>query len=94
MIKRIRNRLDAEIPTSQAAYRKGRSTTEHIFSPKMIIERTISARKEAVHLLLLDISKAFDSIRRETLIKDLESVINPDEIHWISIFFNVKLAVK
>ena len=56
------------MPISQAAYRKNRSTTEHVFATKLIIERTISSADETVYLLLLDMSKAFDSIQRNTLI--------------------------
>ena len=44
LMKRIGTRINAEIPPSQAAYRKGRSTTEHVFSTKLIIERTINIK--------------------------------------------------
>ena len=40
-MKRINSRLDTAIPISQAAYRKNRSTTEHVFATKLVIERTI-----------------------------------------------------
>ena len=62
--KRIKDRLEAEIPPSQAAYRPNRSTTEHVFTSKLIIEITITARNESAHLITLDMSKAFDSINR------------------------------
>ena len=62
--KRIDSRLDYAIPLSQAAYRKNRSTTEHVFATKLIIERKISSTNETVSLLLLDMSKAFNSIQR------------------------------
>ena len=71
IMKRIGCRIDAKIPISQAAYRKNRSTTEHVFGTKLIIERTISSKNETVHLILLDMSKAFDSIHCVTLIKEL-----------------------
>ena len=38
VMNRIGSRIDAEIPPTQAAYRPGRSTTEHIFATKMVIE--------------------------------------------------------
>ena len=41
IMKRINSRLDSAIPISQAAYRKNRSTTEHVFGIKLIIERTM-----------------------------------------------------
>ena len=72
MRKRIGERLDNEIPLSQAAYRKGRSTTEHVFSTKLMIERTITSKNETVYLLMHDMSKAFDSINRTMLLDDLK----------------------
>ena len=60
--KRINSRLESPIPISQAAYRENRSTTEHVFLTKLIVERTILSTDETVYLLLLDMSKAFDNI--------------------------------
>ena len=57
IMMRIKDRLELEIPATQAAYRKGRSTTEHVFACKQVIERTISAKNETVHLILLDRAK-------------------------------------
>ena len=50
---RIKNSLEAEIPPLQAAYRSSRSATEHVFTSKLIIERTITARNESAHLIML-----------------------------------------
>ena len=69
--KRIKDRLEAEISPSQAAYRPNRSTTEYVFTFKLIIERTITARNESAHLIMLDMSKEFNSIKRNQLIEDL-----------------------
>ena len=38
VMKRINSRLDSAMPISQAAYRKNRSTTEHVFATKLIID--------------------------------------------------------
>ena len=67
-MERINERIDKIIPISQAAYRKGRSTTEHIFSTKLLIERTISSSNETIYLLMHDMSKAFDSVNRNILL--------------------------
>ena len=42
MKKRIMNRLDKEIPSSQAAYRTGHSTTEHVFAIKLLAQKAIT----------------------------------------------------
>ena len=68
-MKRINSRLDTAIPISQAAYRQNTSTTEHLFVTKLITERTVSPTDETVYLLLLDMSKAFDSIQRNTKLR-------------------------
>ena len=94
LMKRIGTRIDAEIPPSQAAYRKGRSTTEHVFSTKLIIERTITSKYENVYLLMHDMSKAFDSINRATLLSDLSKTIEEDELHLIKVLLNVELSAK
>ena len=92
ILKRINTRLDSEIPISQAVYLKNRSTTEHLFATKLIIERTIA--DENVCLLFLDKSKAFDSLQRSILIEDLENVLNQDESHMIRMLLDVKIAAK
>ena len=81
-MRRIGDRQDGEIPPTQAAFRKHRSTAEHVFATKMVIERTISAKNDTSHLLLLDMTKAFDSINRQLLVEDLKS-IDSDELHLI-----------
>ena len=43
LINRIYERVNNEIPTSQAAYRKGRGTIEHIFSMKSLIDKTLTS---------------------------------------------------
>ena len=94
IMKIINSRLDSAIPISQAAYRKNSSTTEHVFATKLMMERKISSTGETLYLLLLDMSKAFDSTQRNTLIEDLKNVLNHDELHLIRILLDVKIAAK
>ena len=93
-MERISERIDNEIPPSQAAYRKGRSTTEHVFSTNLIIERTITSHSETIYLMLHDRSKAFDTINRSTLINELKNILENDEIHLTKLLLNVQLSVK
>ena len=39
-------------------------------------------------MLLLDMSKAFDTVSRKTLFEELEEVLEEDELHLISILTN------
>ena len=70
-MKRIKHKVDVETPHSQAAYRKNRSTTEHVLAAKLIIDRTLTAKNETIYIILLDMSKAFDNVNRRILMDDL-----------------------
>ena len=94
MRNRIIDRLDQEIPTSQAAYRTGRSTTEHVFATKIMAEKAITSTTEKIYLLMLDMSKAFDTVNRTILLNDLSKTIEKDELHMISIMLNTELRVR
>ena len=83
------------IHLSQAAYRKGRSTTEHVFAMKILCEKAITSCDYSTHILLLDMTKAFDIINREHLYKLLSDILDPDELNIMNILLNdVTLQVK
>ena len=95
MTSRIKDRIEKEIPTTQTAYRSGRSTTEHVFALKVTIERTLTPKDKTLYLIFLDMSKAFDSINRKLLLQDLSKIINEDELHIIQLLLlYVKLEVR
>ena len=84
LLQRIWDRIKARIPLNQAAYQGGRSTTEHVYAIKTICEKAITSNNYTLHLLLLDMSKAFDTVLRDKLLEKLEKIIHPDEIHLLS----------
>ena len=64
------------IPLSQAAYRKGRSTTEHVFAMKILCEKAMtscdySTHREHLHILLLDILDPDVLSNMNILLKDV-----------------------
>ena len=69
---------------SHTAYRKGR-TTEHVFAMKILCEKAITSCDYSTHILLLDMTKAFDTINREHLYKLLSDIIDPDELSIMNI---------
>lgn len=75
---------------SQAAYRPNWSIIEHILT---LTERTITAKNESAHQIMLDMSKAFDCINRNKLIEDLRNNIEADEQHIIFTLLNISLSV-
>ena len=80
MIQHFWDRISDAIPTEQAAYQPGRGTTEHVFAVKMIAEKAITSNDYTAFLLLLDMSKAFDTVDRELLFNHLEKILEPDEL--------------
>ncbi len=95
MIGRTHERIRSKIPLSQAAYQGGRNTTEHVFTCKILAEKAITSDNYKTNILLLDMSKAFDTVQRNSLVKQLKSILEDDELHMIKILLtDVKLRVR
>ncbi len=62
MIRRTAHKIHQKIPISQAADRSGRSTTELVFTFRTLTEKAITSQNYEVHLLMLDMSKTFDTV--------------------------------
>ena len=88
LLNRIWDRLATRIPKSQAAYQRGRSTTEQVLALKILIDKALISNDYDIYILLLDMSKAFDTVNRRTLLKDLQETLEPDELHLLSILTN------
>ena len=43
---------------------------------------------------MLDMSKAFDTMDRAILLKDLKIILDPEELHLIKIMLNTELTVQ
>ena len=95
LIRRIGERIDNEIPTSQAAYRSGRGTTEQLLTIKLMAEKAANTPNYMTDILLMDMSKAFDRVERGKLIEDLKTILQDDELHLVKILMeDMKLAVR
>ena len=60
----------------------------------MATDQTTNARNKTLHLVLLDMSKAFDSIKRKDLIEHLQHTIAADELHIMKKMLEVSLVVR
>lgn len=73
--KLIKNRIEEEYQNmeaeEQAGFRAGRSTIDHVFSITQIIEKKV-ARGQEVHLMFVDLRKAYDSVPLVKLWEALE----------------------
>lgn len=95
LIRRIGERVDSHIPHTQAAYRAGRGTTEQLLTIKLLAEKAATTPNYETSLLMMDMSKAFDRVERQTVLEDLKQILHEDELHMIKILIqDVKLVVK
>ena len=76
------------IPLSQAAYQKGRSTTEQVFKIKILTEKAITSENYDIFLLFLHKSKAFDTINHSKLMEILNNILTPSELHMMYLLIN------
>ena len=95
MITRIHDKLNSVIPNSQAAYRPGRSTTEHVFAFKSLAEKVVTSSNYEIIIEMLDMSKAFDTIERGKLFEILKKILDEDELHLMKVLLQeVQLQVR
>ena len=73
MINRVQEKIENRIPLSQAACRAG-SITEHVFTCKILAEKAITSECYETAILLLDMSKAFDNVKRNNLMEVIETI--------------------
>lgn len=68
---RLKPIIDPQLSESQSGFRPGRSTQDHIFTIKQIIEKRQLQNKN-LYLAFIDIKKAFDSVPRAKVWKSLK----------------------
>ncbi len=95
MLRRCLEKLLNKVPETQAAYQQGRTTTEQLSNFKILAEKAITSEDYKIILLLLDMSKAFDTVRRDRLLLILKDILDHDEFHMMKISIeNVKLKTR
>ena len=67
------------LPESQCAFRSNRSTVDMIFTAKLL-QQTCREKEIALYLAFLDITKAYDSVDRETMWKILQIIGFPPKM--------------
>ena len=66
LLSRLIPYAEGVIGDHQCGFRRNRSTTDHIFCIRQILEKKWEY-DEAVHQFFIDFKKAYDSVRREAL---------------------------
>ena len=54
--------MNDHIPKDQAAYQKGRNTTEQVMCMKILIEKAITSENYNPIIMMIDMSKAYDTV--------------------------------
>ena len=83
LIDRCWEWMKIHIPLSQGAYQKGRSSTEQVFTIKILTEKAITSENYDIFLPFLDMSKAFDTVDRSKLMEILKNILTPSELHMM-----------
>ena len=59
--------MSNKIGKDQAAYQHWRSTTEQVFAVKLLVEKAITSNDCSIYILMLDMSKAFDTVNKKII---------------------------
>ena len=79
LVQRIQDGLEEQLREEQAGFRRGRSTTEQLFTLRNIIEQC-TEWNATLFINFVDFEKAFDSIHRESLWSIMKFYGIPDKL--------------
>ena len=82
MLSRIADKVDEFLYPGQSGFRRGRSTADVLFGYRWLAAKTQRFQK-SVRVLGIDMSRAFDTIRRDKLYTVLETFVNDSELRLI-----------
>ena len=87
--------MKGHISKDQAAYQKGRNTTKQVLCVKFLIEKAITSETYNLIIMMIDVSKAFDTVNQNTLLEKLETILDESEMRMVYLLIhNVKLKVR
>ena len=93
-IQRIKPDYDNYLSSAQSAYRSNRSTADIVWAHRWIAAK-IQRENMRAYIAGLDMTSAFDTIRRDNLISILETIIGEDEVRFARVLLsNTTLDVK
>lgn len=88
-------KLEGHISKDQAAYQKERNTTKQVLCVKFLIEKAITSETYNLIIMMIDVSKAFDTVNQNTLLEKLETILDESEMRMVYfLIHNVKLKVR
>ena len=82
VLGRISTAVSAFLGPTSSGFRAGRSTADVLWTQRWMAAKCQRYRC-SIHMLGLDMSKAFDTISREKLLQVMAKIVHPDELHLI-----------
>ena len=82
VLPRITNKVDVYLSTGQSGFRPGRGTADVVFGYRWMAAKS-QRYQEAIKILEIDMSRAFDTIRRDKLMHILETFLDDSELRII-----------
>ena len=82
VLSRIATKVDNFLSPSQSGFRRGRSTTDVVFGYRWLCAKA-QRQRVTIEFLCIDLSRAFDSIRRDKLLEVLQSFLDEPELRMI-----------
>ena len=94
VLERINTRADEYISKTQSAYTQFRSTADIVWTHRWLVSR-IEIYQERIFITGIDMSAAFDTIKRRRLLEIVSSFLEEDEVRMIRyLLSNTTLKVK
>ena len=92
--KRLRERVEPELGEEQLGFRRGRGTTDGMFSLRQLVEKRLE-KQGHMALALVDLEKAFDTVPRQMAITTLRWMGAPEsEVKMVEAMYeNTKARV-
>ena len=81
-LNRISDKVNTWLPHTQSGFRRGRSTTDIVFTHRWFMARTARLQQE-IYITGIDMSSAFDTIDRSTMLNIAEEIFEQDECRMI-----------
>ena len=82
VLSRIAPKVDDYLSSSQSGFRRGRSTADVVFGYRWLYAKA-QRHRVTVEFLGIDLSRAFDTIRRDKLLDTLQTFLDESELRMI-----------
>ena len=93
-MERINNKTEKYLSQSQSAYREFRNISNIVWAYRWLTSRT-EKYKEKIYITGIDISSAFDTIKRKGLIDIVRTFLEEDEVRMIRyLLANTSLDIR